>query len=119
MQSLIRGSLLLALLALLASPAASQLNKAARAAGLLYFGTAVDNSALGNAAYMRVARDADEFGAITPANSQKWDSTEPSQGRFSYGGGDAVASFVKASAGKQLLRCHTLVWYNQLPGWGA
>lgn len=99
------------------APASAQLDKWAKAAGLKYFGTAVDNPALGNQAYMKIARDADEFGAITPANGQKWSLTEPNQGSFNYGSGDAVTSFAKQSG--QLLRCHTLVWYNQLPGWGA
>jgi hypothetical protein len=33
-----------------------------------------------------------------------------------YGGGDAIANVAKQSG--QLLRCHTLVWYSQLPSWG-
>jgi len=99
-----------------ASPAACQLDKWAKAAGLKYFGTAVDNPALNNQGYMRIARDKDEFGSITPANGQKWSNTQASQGRFSYGSGDAIANVAKQSG--QLLRCHTLVWYNQLPGWG-
>ena len=98
-------------------PVLAQLDKWAKAAGLKYFGTAVDNPALNNAAYMKIARDTDEFGQITPANGQKWDSTERSQGQFSYGSGDAIASITKQTG--QLLRCHTLVWYSQLPGWGA
>jgi endo-1,4-beta-xylanase len=108
-----------AFLALLAAsaPACAQLDKWAKAAGLKYFGTAVDNPALGNQAYMKIARDPEEFGMITPANGQKWSLTEPGQGSFSYGSGDAIANVVKQSG--QKLRCHTLVWYNQLPGWGA
>src|ERR1044071_5159573 len=87
-----------------------QLNKWAKAAGLKYFGTAVDNPALNNQQYMRIARDTDEFGQITPANGQKWSNTQPSQGRFSYGSGDAIANIATQTG--QLLRCHTLVWYN-------
>jgi endo-1,4-beta-xylanase len=97
-------------------PAAGQLDKWAKAAGLKYFGTAVDNPSLSNSAYMRIARDTNEFGSITPANSQKWDTTERSQGQFSYGSGDAIASITRQTG--QLLRCHTLVWHSQLPGWG-
>lgn len=99
------------------APAYAQLDKWAKAAGLKYFGTAVDNPALGNQAYMAIARDPEEFGAITPANGQKWSLTEPGQGSFSFGSGDAIANIVKQSG--QMLRCHTLVWYNQLPGWGT
>ncbi|KAK3380913.1 glycoside hydrolase superfamily [Podospora didyma] len=98
-----------------AAPASCQLDKWAKAAGLKYFGTAVDNPSLNNAAYMKIARDKDEFGQITPANGQKWSNTESGQGRFSYGSGDAIANVAKQTG--QLLRCHTLVWYNQLPSW--
>ena len=106
----------LALALAVVSPTSAQLDKWAKAAGLKYFGTAVDNPSLGNAAYMKIARDTDEFGAVTPANGQKWSNTETGQGSFSYGSGDAVANVAKQT--KQLLRCHTLVWYSQLPGWG-
>lgn len=37
------------------------------------------------------------------------------QGKFSYGSSDAVANVAKQTG--QLLRCHTLVWYSQLPSW--
>ncbi|KAK5657942.1 hypothetical protein OQA88_2494 [Cercophora sp. LCS_1] len=105
-----------ALIALAATQLAEcQLNKLAKAAGLKYFGTAIDNPSLNNQQYMRIARDTDEFGSITPANGQKWSNTESSQGRFNYGSGDAIANIAKQTG--QLLRCHTLVWYNQLPGW--
>jgi endo-1,4-beta-xylanase len=106
----------LTIVVILSAPVHAQLNKWAKAAGLKYFGTAVDNPGLNNQAYMRIARDIDEFGQITPANSQKWDATERSQGQFSYGGADAIANVAKQSG--QLLRCHTLVWHSQLPGWG-
>lgn len=96
------------------SPVTAQLNQAAQAAGLKFFGTAVDNPALSNAAYMTIARDSAEFGSITPANGQKWANTEGSQGAFGFAMGDAVA----AVAGDRPMRCHTLVWHNQLPGWG-
>jgi len=101
--------------ALFLSYSNAQLHKYAVAAGLKYFGTAVDNPALGNAAYMAIARDPDEFGMITPANGQKWANTEGSRGGFSYGMGDAIAGIVGA---ERSMRCHTLVWHNQLPGWG-
>ncbi|SPN97378.1 related to endo-1,4-beta-xylanase [Cephalotrichum gorgonifer] len=98
-----------------ASPASAQLNQLAKQAGLLYFGTAVDNPGLNNQQYMSIARDTREFGQVTPANGQKWDSTERSQGQFSYGNGDAVTNVARQSG--QLLRCHTLVWHSQLPSW--
>lgn len=57
-----------------------------------------------------------DFGQITPGNSMKWDAIEPSQNTFTYTQGDAIASL--AAKNGQLLRCHNLVWYNQLPSWG-
>ncbi|KAJ4423603.1 hypothetical protein N0V82_001770 [Gnomoniopsis sp. IMI 355080] len=91
------------------------LNSLAKGAGLLYFGTAVDNPSLSNSAYTAIAFNSSEFGQITPANGQKWDSVEPSQNTFNYANGDAITT--KAQAAGQILRCHNLVWYNQLPSW--
>lgn len=50
--------------------AQAQLNTAAKAAGLLYFGTAVDNGDLSDSQYLPHLETAD-FGQITPANSMK------------------------------------------------
>lgn len=103
-------------LAAAAAPASAQLNSLAKSAGLLYFGTAVDNPSLSNSAYTAIAFNSSEFGQITPANGQKWDSIQPSQNTFNYANGDAITT--KAQAAGQILRCHNLVWYNQLPSWG-
>ncbi|KAI3396159.1 hypothetical protein diail_422 [Diaporthe ilicicola] len=105
-----------AALALVAATGAqAQLNKLAVAAGLKYFGTATDNPELTDTAYTAILDDADEFGQITPGNSQKWDTTEPQNGTFSFTKGDVIADLAKANS--QILRCHNLVWYNQLPSW--
>lgn len=109
-------SIRLAALLAAASPATAQLNSLAKGAGLLYFGTAVDNPSLSNSAYTAIAFNSSEFGQVTPANGQKWDSIEPSQNTFNYANGDAITT--KAQAAGQILRCHNLVWYNQLPSWG-
>ncbi|OLN93055.1 Endo-1,4-beta-xylanase 1-like protein 5 [Colletotrichum chlorophyti] len=93
----------------------AQLNQLAVTAGLKYFGTAVDNPGLSNQAYMNIATNKNEFGQVTPANGQKWDSTERSQGQFSYTNGDAVTN--RARQAGQILRCHALVWHSQLPTW--
>ncbi|KAI1360987.1 family 10 glycosyl hydrolase [Xylaria arbuscula] len=104
------------LTALLALPGASaQLNKLAQAAGKLYFGSATDNGELTDTAYLAILSDTDEFGQITPGNAQKWQYIEPSQGTFAYDSGDVIADL--AATNGQLLRCHTLVWYSQLPSW--
>ncbi|KAI0912954.1 family 10 glycosyl hydrolase [Ustulina deusta] len=105
-----------ALAALLALPGASaQLNKLAKAAGKLYFGSATDNGELTDTSYVDILSDTDEFGQLTPGNAQKWQYIEPSQGVFSYTSGDQIADL--AATNGQLLRCHTLVWYSQLPSW--
>ncbi|EIM91473.1 endo-1,4-beta-xylanase C precursor [Stereum hirsutum FP-91666 SS1] len=93
----------------------SKLNTVAKAAGKTYFGTATDNSELTDAAYTAILDDNTEFGQISPANSWKWDATEPSQGDFTFTQGDAILSLAKGNG--QLLRGHNCVWYNQLPSW--
>ncbi|KAL4876779.1 putative endo-1,4-beta-xylanase [Aspergillus karnatakaensis] len=91
------------------------LHEAALAAGLEYFGSATDNGELADAPYLAQLSNTADFGQIVPGNSQKWDSTEPSQGTFSFTRGDVIADL--ADANGQLLRCHTLVWHQQLPNW--
>lgn len=106
-----------ALLAL-AAPAAviAQLHSLAVDAGLLYWGTAVGNQATQDQAFMAIVNNVEEIGQLVPENGQKWEPTEPNRGQFSFEEGDVVANL--AAQNGQILRCHTLVWYNQLPGWG-
>ncbi|KAE8351200.1 glycoside hydrolase superfamily [Aspergillus coremiiformis] len=94
---------------------AAGLHDAAVAKGLLYFGSATDNPELSNTAYTTQLKNTADFGQITPGNSQKWDATEPSQNQFSFTKGDVVADL--AAANGQKLRCHNLVWHQQLPNW--
>lgn len=49
----------------------SGLDTAAVAAGKLYFGTATDNPELTDTAYVKQLNNTDDFGQITPGNSQK------------------------------------------------
>lgn len=56
-----------------------------------------------------------EFNSVTPENAMKWESTEPSRGNFTFDGADAVVDF--ATANDDEIRCHTLIWYSQLPAW--
>lgn len=93
-----------------------QLNTLAKAKGMKYFGSATDNGELSDSAYVAILSDSSEFGQITPGNSQKWDTIEPSQNSFSYTNGDAIVSLAQTNS--QLVRCHTLCWYSQLPSWG-
>ncbi|WAO95179.1 Beta-xylanase [Fusarium falciforme] len=105
-----------ALLGLLASsPVSAQLNSLAQAAGLQYFGTTVDNGYLSDEAYKALADDTEEFGQLVPENGQKWDSTEPANGKFSYEKADVVPDLAKKNG--QVLRCHALTWHSQLPSW--
>jgi len=108
------SSLLTALLA--AAPVSAQLHDLAVRAGLLYFGTAVGESASQqDTAYRAIINNKSEFGQVVPENGQKWDSTEPQQGRFNFQQGDITANIAKQNG--QYLRCHTLVWHSQLPSW--
>ncbi|KAJ5087278.1 hypothetical protein N7456_010894 [Penicillium angulare] len=91
------------------------LDTSAVALGKLYFGTATDNPELTDTAYVTQLNNTDDFGQITPGNSQKWDATEPSQNTFTFTNGDVIADLAEANG--QKLRCHNLVWYNQLPSW--
>ncbi|KAM5537223.1 hypothetical protein V8D89_009156 [Ganoderma adspersum] len=97
------------------APSGSGLNSLAQAAGKKYFGTATDNGELSDAAYTAILDNKAEFGQITPANSMKWDATEPTRGTFTFSGGDQIANLAKTNG--QLLRGHNCVWYNQLPSW--
>ena len=45
----------------------------------------------------------------------KWGPTEPTQNTYTYTQADQIANL--AATNGQLLRCHNLVWYNQLPSW--
>ncbi|KAF2875505.1 glycoside hydrolase superfamily [Massariosphaeria phaeospora] len=87
----------------------------AKRAGLLYFGTAIDNVVLDNEQYTSIAHNRAEFGQVTPSNGQKWMHIEPQRNVFNYTLGDQVSEPGKAAG--QLRRCHTFVWHNQLPTW--
>jgi endo-1,4-beta-xylanase len=78
-----------------------------------YFGAAVPAFKLSDAQLTTILDR--EFNAITPENEMKWDATEPSQGNFSYTGGDQIVSHAQAHGMK--VRGHTLLWHAQQPGW--
>ncbi|KDR75990.1 hypothetical protein GALMADRAFT_210718 [Galerina marginata CBS 339.88] len=93
----------------------AQLDILAQLAGKKYFGTATDNPELTNASYVAQLGNTLDFHQLTPANSMKWDATEPSRGVFTFNAGDAIVAQAKANG--QLMRGHNCVWHNQLPNW--
>jgi endo-1,4-beta-xylanase len=99
----------------LSSPSAAAANtlKAAAEASGHYFGTALTQSNLSNSTLTGVA--AAQFDMVTPGNEMKWDTTEPSNGSFNFGPGDAILSWAKSHGDR--VRGHNLVWHSQLPSW--
>ncbi|EMD33933.1 glycoside hydrolase family 10 protein [Gelatoporia subvermispora B] len=91
------------------------LNALAKTQGKLYLGTATDNPELTDTAYTTILDNNMMFGQLTPANSMKWDATEPEPGTFTFTEGDQIADLAQTNG--QLLRGHNCVWYNQLPSW--
>lgn len=105
---------LLALLSGLSS--ADGLSARAKAAGKLYWGTAVNPTVLNDATAKSIASNSQDFGSFTCENEMKFDATEPSRNTFTYTNADLVVS--QAASTGQIMRCHTLVWHSQLPSWG-
>jgi endo-1,4-beta-xylanase len=95
-----------------ANAAGTPLRTLAEAKGR-YFGTALTQSNLGNSTLTGVAGA--QFDMVTPGNEMKWDTTEPSQGNFNFGPGDAIVSWAKSHGDR--VRGHNLVWHSQLPSW--
>ena len=95
-----------------AAEAATTLGASAAQSGR-YFGAAIAAGRLGDSTYTRIL--ASEFNSVTAENEMKWDATEPSQGRFTYGNGDRILNQGQANGSK--VRGHALLWHSQQPGW--
>ncbi|MCX5064455.1 endo-1,4-beta-xylanase [Micromonospora lupini] len=78
-----------------------------------YYGAAVPAFKLSDSQFAGIVNR--EFNQLTPENEMKWDATEPQQGRFTYSGGDQIVAHAQSHG--MLVRGHTLLWYQQQPGW--
>lgn len=109
--------LLLALPALLPTVAAEgDLHDLIVASGKAYFGTATDTNFLANdTIYAGIVNVTSEFGLIVPENSQKWELVEPQPGVFDFTEPDKLVALARANG--QTMRCHTLIWHQQLPAY--
>ncbi|EJD35377.1 glycosyl hydrolase family 10 protein [Auricularia subglabra TFB-10046 SS5] len=90
------------------------LDQKIKAKGKVYLGSALDPNTFNDGAVRPVAISGD-FGAFTPENSGKWDTTEPARGVFNFTNLDALVNF--ATSNGKIVRGHTLVWHQQLPAW--
>jgi endo-1,4-beta-xylanase len=108
----VAGASLLAMVAASSAQAATSLRTLAEGQGR-YFGTALTVSDLSNTGETTISNA--QFDMVTPANEMKWDTTEPSSGRFNFGPGDQIASYAKSH--NMRVRGHNLVWQGQLPSW--
>ncbi|OJJ50009.1 hypothetical protein ASPZODRAFT_57984 [Penicilliopsis zonata CBS 506.65] len=96
---------------------APYLNSEAQAKGKLWFGTAVDTTSaeVDNSDYMTIFNDTNIFGQTTPGNTMKWMYTEPEQNVFTFAEGEETIALAEATGKK--VRCHNLVWSEELPSW--
>lgn len=97
----------------LSTRATTSLDTAFKAKRKKYFGNVADPTTLRDASTVNILKA--DFGQITSENSLKWDATEPSRNTITFTNSDQTAAF--AAQNGKLLRCHTLVWHSQLPGW--
>jgi endo-1,4-beta-xylanase len=83
-------------------------------AGDFPLGAALENSGYLNPSsnYYSLIR---HFNVLVLGNGMKQDAMQPSEGRFVWSQADALTDF--AAKNNKLVRGHTLVWHQQVPGW--
>jgi endo-1,4-beta-xylanase len=80
----------------------------------LTYGCATSSGLLVNdTAFGRAVRT--ECGMLVPEWEMKWDPSEPSPGRFDFGGADGIVNFAREA--RMSVRGHNLVWHNAMPRW--
>ncbi len=92
------------------SQTATTLREAAEAIGL-NIGVATNSNQVSNATSEYATALKTQFNLVVCENEMKFDGTEPSLGRFTYGGGDGVSAFAVAS--KMKMRGHNFIWHSQ------
>ena len=85
----------------------------ATAKGLIYGAATPSYVLLKNSKF--AARLAQECAILVPENELKWATLRPSPTSFNFTQADTIAQFARAH--NMLVRGHTLVWDQALPGW--
>ena len=80
----------------------------------IFIGAAVNLTPFRNeAAYTETLRR--EFNMLVAENAFKFDALHTARNTYNFNDADALVAF--AEANNMAIRGHTLVWYNQIPGW--
>jgi endo-1,4-beta-xylanase len=94
---------------------ATTLKEAAAAVGL-NIGIATNSNQVNNATSAYATTVKQQFSMVVCENEMKFQPTEPSEGKFSYNGGDGVAKF--AADNNMKMRGHNFLWHSQ-SGWAS
>ncbi|EPS41925.1 hypothetical protein H072_4152 [Dactylellina haptotyla CBS 200.50] len=95
------------------TPTGTGLDALIKAKGKKYVGFCADPGTLSNTQNQNIIKA--EGGQVTPENSMKWESIEPSQNNYNWGNADSLVNFAQTNG--KMIRGHTFVWYSQLPQW--
>ncbi|KAH8809346.1 glycoside hydrolase superfamily [Xylogone sp. PMI_703] len=99
----------------LSSVASGQLNDLAKRHRKLYFGTETEPWEFNDTTYRHHLNNPHEFGQLVPGNSMKWEVVQPGEHQWNFTLADEIADLAQHNG--QYLRCHNLVWHEQLPSW--